>query len=307
MAIIRTVLGDIAPEELGICYPHEHLLGQPPSAYYEADFVLDDEDAAIRELKLFYEVGGRSVVEMSPPDYMRDAAGMKRVSAASGVHVIATSGYLKEKFSASFINDLSIEQLTEQFVCEVTEGMDGTDVRAGVIKAASSLDKITPNEERLFKAAAAAHHATGTPISTHTEAGTMALEQVELLRVEGVQPQHVIIGHMDRKLDWDYHLQVAQTGVYMGIDQIAKAKYYPDQLRAEFVARLIQAGYGSQILLAGDTARRSGWAAYGGKPGFTNILTNFVPLLKANGVNEDTIKLLLIDNPARVLAFTPKM
>lgn len=301
--IIRTVLGDITPDALGICLPHEHLYGQPPAEFSEPSLILDDESGATDEMRAFYQAGGRAIVEMTTPDYGRDAGAVQRISRASVVHVITATGHNKEKFSASYLQ-ASIEEMTERFIREVTEGMDGTNARAGVIKASSTLNEISPLAEKLFRAAARAHHATGAPISTHTEAGTMALEQVEILKSEGVHPSHIIIGHLDRKLEIDYHLKLAATGVYFGYDQIGKAKYYPDEQRADSIIELVKVGYSKQILLAGDIARWTGWRKHGGT-GFTHILQNFVPLLRERGVLQAAIDDLLIHNPARVLAFEP--
>ncbi|MCC6613770.1 MAG: phosphotriesterase-related protein [Anaerolineae bacterium] len=304
MAIIRTVLGDIAPDALGICYPHEHVYGQPPAQFAEPDLTLDDEALAIDEMRAYREAGGGAIVEMTTPDYNRDAAAEQRIARASGVHIIGATGYNKEKFSAPFLEGASVDQLAARFIAEVREGMDGTDARAGVIKGSSTLNQISPLAEKLFLAAAQAHHATHAPISTHTEAGTMALEQVAILTEAGVAPEHIIIGHVDRKLERDYHLELAATGVTMSYDQIGKAKYYPDAERADVIAAMIDAGHGHQIVLAADTARRSYLLRNGG-PGFVHILRNFIPLLRERGVAQAAIADLLIHNPARVLAFDP--
>jgi 5-phospho-D-xylono-1,4-lactonase len=304
LAIIRTVQGDIAPGELGTCYPHEHVIGQPPAGMAEADLTMDSEAAAVQELTWFRRAGGGGLVEMSPPDYGRDVLGLRRVSQATGVHIVCTTGFHKEKFCAAWVKDRSVEMLAADFAREVATGIDGTDVRAGVIKAASSLDRITVTEEKVFRAAARAQRMTGAPISTHTEAGTCGLEQIALLQSEGVDLRRVILGHVDRKLDWDYHLALAQTGAYLGYDQISKEKYEPDARRVEFILRLVGEGHGQQILLAGDLARRSYWPSYGtgGGPGLTYILWRFVPWLRAEGLPETAVQDLLVHNPARALA-----
>ncbi len=177
MPYIRTVLGDIDPAGLGVCYPHEHVLCSPPPDVTDRDLEMDSEAAAIQELTWFKQAGGCALVDMTPADYGRNAPGMKRVSEVTGIHIIATTGLHKDKFSARIVMDKSIEELADRFARDVTEGVDGTDIKAGVIKAASSLNAITPNEGRVFRAAARAHQRTGAAISTHTEAGTMGLEQ----------------------------------------------------------------------------------------------------------------------------------
>jgi predicted metal-dependent phosphotriesterase family hydrolase len=305
MSFIRTVHGDIDPADLGACYPHEHVLCAPLLHVTDLDLTMDSEDAAIQELTWFREAGGRSLVEMTPADYGRNAAGLRRVSEKTGVHIVCVTGHHKESFSKAWMQDRSIEELAGRFTHDVVEGVDGTPIRAGVIKAASSLNAITPNEEKVFRAAARAHRATGAPISTHTEAGTMGLEQVALLQSEGVTPGHIIIGHVDRRLDWEYHLQLARTGVYLSYDQISKEKYAPDSRRVEFVLRLVKEGHGKQILLGGDLARKSYWPSYktGGGPGLTYILWRFVPWLRSEGLTPSAVEGILIHNPARALTF----
>jgi phosphotriesterase-related protein len=304
-SFIRTVCGDIHAGELGVCYPHEHLFGAPPSHLATADFILDDEASALRELAWFRAAGGRALVEMSTVDYNRDALALQRVAQATGVYIIAATGFNKDPFSKTFVDALADEALYELLRGDVTVGIDDTGIRAGVLKASSTLDEISSSARRVFDAVARVHLETGAPISTHTEAGTMALEQIRLLRDGGVPAEHIVIGHLDRRLDAAYLLEVAQSGVYLGFDQISKEKYHPDRQRIEHIVRLITEGHGRQILLSGDLARRSYWPGYGtgGGPGFTYLLWRFVPWLRKVGVEETAIQDLIVHNPARALSF----
>ena len=303
MPLIRTVRGDIAPSNLGVCYPHEHVLCSPPPDVADRDLEMDSETAALQELTWLKQAGGRALVDMTPADYGRNAPGMKRVSAATGIHLVATTGLHKDKFSARIVKDKSIDELADRFTRDVTEGVDGTDIKVGVIKAASSLNTITDTEEKVFRAVARAHQRAGAAISTHTEVGTMGLEQIQLLMAEGVKPDRIIIGHVDRKMEWDYHLAMWQTGVTLGYDQIGKEKYAPDSQRVEFILRAVKEGFGQQIVLGGDLARKSYWPSYGtgGGPGLTYILWRFIPWLRSEGLSEEAIQDLLVHNPVRVL------
>lgn len=305
---IQTVLGRIDPGEFGICYAHEHLLGAPPcETEPDVDFVLDDEEAAARELQRFKAAGGSAVVEMSTADYGRDPGGLRRVSKRTGIHILCASGYNKDRFSARFTREMSVGEMTARFTREVRDGIGDTGVRAGLVKAASTLNEISPAAEKVFRAAAATHRRTGAPISTHTEAGTMAIEQLRLLEDEGVEAGRVVVGHMDRKLDVSYHLEVADAGAYLGYDQISKEKYYSDRRRAEVILHLIDEGYAAQILLAGDLARRSYWPSYGfaDAAGFAYILNTFIPMLKDVGASAEAVDMLLRENPARAFTFAP--
>lgn len=306
MSFIRTVAGDIDPDELGITYSHEHLIGRPDPQFLTPDLNFTDVAAATRELSFFREAGGRAIVEMTTPDYGRNAADLAELSARTGIHIIAATGYNKLKFSASYVKEYSIDELTQTFVHEIEQGMDGTNIKAGLVKAASSLNMIEPDSEKLIRAAARAHLQTGAPISTHTEAGTMALEQVHIFKEEGVSGERIVIGHIDRNLDWTYHLQLAREGVYLGYDQFSKEKYFPDRLRLDFIKRLFAAGFGNQVLISCDFAKRSYWPSYntGGGPGLTYILWRIVPWLREAGLTDTDITTLLVDNPARAFQFT---
>ena len=305
--VVRTVLGDIPPDQLGVCYPHEHLFGKPPAHLSQLDFELTDLDAAVEEMKRFVQAGGSAVVDMSTVDYHRDIKGLIKVSEQTGVHVISATGFNKDTFSEPWIDRLPDEEMFTLFYRDVTEGIDGTNGCAGVLKASSTLNNISDAARRVFETVAAVHAATGVPVSTHTEIGTMALEQVELLTSLGVDVSSIIIGHMDRRLEKEYILEVAQTGVFLGFDQISKEKYYADRKRIEMIRILIEAGYEDQILLSGDLARRSYWPSYGnyGGPGFTYILWRFIPWLREAGVDVMTINKFILHNPAHALSFIP--
>ena len=108
MAFIRTILGDIDPTELGVCYGHEHVIGRPPQIADGDDEDFTDEAAALRELAWYTQAGGRSLIEMSTPDYGRDAAAMVRVSQASGVQLVAATGYNKDRYALPLTRDASV-------------------------------------------------------------------------------------------------------------------------------------------------------------------------------------------------------
>jgi len=302
MRVIRTVRGDISPDSGGVTYLHEHLIGYSVKPGGDPDLRLDSESAAAYELTYFRAAGGGALVEMSPGDYNRNPLALRRLSEATGVHVIGVTGFIKGASADPFVDGKSVDELAEAMIGDVTEGMDGTDIRAGLIKAGSSLNTITPNEEKIFRAAARAHHETGALISTHTEAGTMALQQIDLLCSEGVSPERILIGHMDRKLDWDYHVAVAQKGVTLGYDQFSKEKYFPDSQRVDFIVRMTKEAYGTQLALSGDLARRSDLTGYGG-PGYTFILWRILPWLRKEGLTEDGIHTLMVETPKRLLSF----
>ena len=299
MSMVQTVLGPLPASELGLTVSHEHLLCRPPGSVGEADpdLVLDDQEAAVTELSAFKAAGGNAVVEVTPVDYGRDLDGLVALSRRSGVHIVGATGLHKDEFSAPYTSRFDEDQLADTFMRELRVGVNG--VRAGVIKLGSSLDQITPGERRAFRAAARAQRATGAAITTHTQAGRLALEQLELLLGAGADPERIIIGHLDRLLDTDYHEAVLRTGAYVGYDQIGKPQYATDERRAEALAVLVSRGHGAKLLVSGDLGRKSYWSAYGGKPGLDYVPKTFLGMLCAAGLSAGQAEALVLSNPAR--------
>jgi phosphotriesterase-related protein len=299
MSMVQTVLGPLPASELGLTVSHEHLLCRPPGSVGDADpdLVLDDQEAAVTELSAFKAAGGNAVVEVTPVDYGRDLDGLVALSRRSGVHIVGATGLHKDEFSAPYTSRFDEDQLADTFIRDLQVGVNG--VRAGVIKLGSSLDQITPGERRAFTAAALAQRATGAAITTHTQAGRLALEQLELLLGAGADPERIIIGHLDRLLDTDYHQAVLRTGAYVGYDQIGKPQYATDERRAEALAVLVSRGHGAKLLISGDLGRKSYWSAYGGKPGLDYVPKTFLGMLCAAGLSAGQAEALVVNNPAR--------
>lgn len=306
MTHVMTVTGPVEPVQLGTTYAHEHLLGGPPewsADYADADFTMTSAEAAAAELGLFKQAGGRSMVEMSTPDYNRQPEKLRDLAQSTGVQIIMTTGLHKDAYSQRDTAGADVASLAARFTHDVTQGAGETGVRAGVIKAATSLNLITEGEQKVLRAAAIAYVATSAPISTHTQAGTMGLEQIAILREEGADPTRVAIGHVDRNLNYEYHKAMLDTGANLIYDHISKEKYAPDSQRISMLKQLIQEGYGGQLMLSADFGRRSYWTSTGGGPGFTYILWRFVPWLISEGVSAEAVWAILVDNPARFFAF----
>lgn len=298
---VRTVLGDIDAKDLGFTYSHEHLWACPPPSQKDRDLELTDYEASVSELQRFKNAGGQTLVEATTLDYGRDASKMKRMAIETGVHVVATSGFNKHIYFPSWVEALTIEEIQGKLVRDVTIGMDGTDAKAGFLKAGSWDQLIHPLEEKVTRAVARAQLETGAPIWLHTEAGTMGEEMLNILEEEGVDLTKVAVGHSDRNADPYYHLQLAKRGAYVQFDGVSKIKYYPDSTRVELIKNMIENGFVKQLLLSADMGRKSYLHAYGGGPGFEYIIKKFIPRLLDEGVSKADIDTIFIENPARWL------
>ncbi len=303
---IQTVRGEISLTQLGKTNCHEHLLWYVPRPFAgeDPDLGFDDSAKAIMELRHFAAAGGGAVVEMTTAEIGRDPLNLRNISEQTGVHIIAASGHHKDKFSASSLEKRSVDDIAQKIIEDISVGIDGTLIKAGVIKAATSHHAATESERKVIRAIGLAHQSTDAPVSTHTEEGTFALEQIELLLQAGVRANRLLIGHLDRNLPRETYIKIAAKGVWMGLDQVGKTKYWADEERAKLVNVLVETGHIGQILLSSDTARKSSWHAYNPSvDGIANVLMKFTELLREKGLRDIDLQQLLVNNPAKFLAY----
>ncbi|NWL86642.1 phosphotriesterase-related protein [Paenibacillus sp. 79R4] len=328
MGFIRTLHGDISKEDLGFTYSHEHIVCRP--AYWQErgvdDLLLDDKAKSKQDVLDFKQHGGRTIVDATAVDYGRDVQAVQEIAVESGIRIIGTAGFnksflwdaqIKEELKpligdygsyAQWIEAKSINELADFVIREVEEGLEGTPFKAGQVKFGTGYNRITPLEEKTLRAVARAHHETKAPIHSHTEVGTMALEQIELLRSEGVNLSYLSLGHMDRNPDPYYHEQIAATGAYLSFDGIGKIKYAPESTRISLILELVGKGYEDQILISGDTARKSYYKHYDHGLGLEYIISKWVPRFEdeANRSGYDGRKLVekfFVTNPANCFSF----
>ena len=304
---VRTVLGAISPEQLGICMVHEHLMIDAWDMWPVPNYslIVDDVDLVTDEVHAYRAAGGATIVDVTNIGLGRDPLALKRISQATGVQLVMGCGWYRERVYPTYIQEKNADELAAMLVAEIMEGVEGTGIRPGIIGEIGTERKcITPAQERVFRAVARAHLQTGAPISTHTTHwGELALEQLDLLEEEGVDPHHVIIGHLGDRRDIALLLPIAERGAFLGIDNIGYHDYQQEERRAQNVIDLIAAGFRSQVLLSMDIATLNDLRSYGGK-GFDYLLLKFIPLLRELGATDEDVHALLVENPQRALAFS---
>lgn len=241
-------------------------------------------------------------MEASTLDYGRNLGLLKKMAQETGVHVIGTTGFNKHIYYPEWVEEKSVEEIADLLAGDITEGDKESGVRAGFIKIGTWYNQIHPLEEKTTIAAAIAHNKTGAPVWGHTEAGTMGMEVLDLLEQEQVDLTRVALGHLDRNADEYYLLKLADRGIYIQFDGPGKVKYYPDSVRVALIKSLIAHGHLNQLLISGDMGRASYLEAYGGGPGFRFIKTKFIARLLDEGVTQEQIDTIFIENPRRWLA-----
>ncbi|MDX3926308.1 MAG: hypothetical protein QHC90_10965 [Shinella sp.] len=324
MTFIRTLTGDIAPEMLGVTYSHDHLFCIPPLWKEKKidDFMIDDLESSIKDVELFTAAGGQAVYDATAIDYGRDPVALKAISERTGIRIIATAGFNKAimwpgqmagtggTFQA-WIDAHSRAEIRDHVVRELTVGMDGTVLKGGVAKFGTGYNAISEAEDKVMRAVLDAHKETGSPLHSHTELGTLVLEQLAIVKQEGVDPMRLTIAHVDRNPDHWLHRKAAETGAFLCFDGISRIKYHPESVLIDCILNLVKHGHEDQIVVGGDIARRTMFRNYGeGGLGLGYILESWVPRFveQAGEAGYDGPALFakfFIANPRRAFVFKP--
>ena len=281
----------------GYTLMHEHIFIDLSGIKKLDDCRLDCKNETIEEFKKLYENGVRNITEVTNIGMGRDVNYIKEVSEKSGINVICATGFYKEPFYPEFVYEKNEKELSEIMKNDILKGIDGTDIKAGIIgEIGSSKDIITETEFKVFKSAIIAHLETGVPITTHTSLGTMGHEQVRLFKEYKVNTDKIVIGHVDLSGNVEYILEMLYNGVYVEFDTIGKNNYLADDIRIEMLKEIEKRELIDRVFLSMDITRKSNME-YKGGIGYNYIFNVFISKLKEAGIKENSIEKMLKINP----------
>jgi phosphotriesterase-related protein len=241
----------------------------------------------------------------------RQTAALRGVSERTDLHIVVGTGlYRLRYYDVDWVDARSIDDIAAWMESEIVDGIDGTGVKAGIIGEIGFDEFLTPREERVFRAAARAQRRTGVPITTHAARWPIGHVQLDILESEGADLRAVIVGHSDsvtsptwysRSDAYAYHESLAKRGCFVAFDHFGGwATKYDDLRAADYVAHLMNGGFGSQVLVSQDICFKSALRMHGGN-GYAYLLTEIVPRLRKLGLSDDALHMLLVDNPRRAL------
>jgi phosphotriesterase-related protein len=316
MSGVHGVNGPLSQDDLGSVLVHEHvaasssgILQSWPELFGGRQNLVDETVALLRQAKAD---GVDTMVDATTFDLGRDMSLLSEVSVASGVQIIATTGHWLDPSMTTLAR--STEQLASLFLRELTEGADGTQIKAGIIKVASQAE-IQPFEERVLVAAAHASNATGAPILTHTLASHRTGDaQAAILEANGVDPTRVAIGHSDDSPDLEYLTGLAKRGYRIAMDRLPKGplpEYGGRTLddRVDTIVELIELGFVDHLLLSHDDLLWGGLLTEEDQrrqreanPYSISFVAKVVlPALRERGIDAEIIRKLTVTNPGRWL------
>ena len=301
-----TVTGPVAVGELGVTLPHEHIFVDLSKVNRNIATLFDDLERMVHETGRFRDAGGGTLVDVTPRNVGRRPELLHVVAERTGLNVVMSTGWYREPWYEPIVTRSSVDACAAMLVEEITSGVTGTDIRAGIIGEMGTDDAwLTPLEERGFRAAARAHLRTGLTITTHAFGCDVGLRQLDLLMEEGVPPGRVIVGHCDTWLDPGYLDALLDRGAWIQFDTIRVRNEWDFARRADQLERIVRAGQGHQVLLSQDICFRDLLATNGGR-GYTCLLDDFLPWLVARGtIDGPTARRFVTHNPQRALVGEP--
>ncbi len=317
MAQIQTARGPLDTTELGQTLMHEHVFVLSPEIQtnYPQGW---DEDArvagAITRLDALADAGVSTIVDLTVVGLGRYIPRIAEIAERTSLHIVVATGLytyneVPHWFTYRSPGNLldQPEPMVDMFVGDITDGIAGTGIKAGILKCATDVQGVTPGVERVLRAVAQAHRATGVPISTHTHARSRrGLEQQTIFDQEGVDLGRVVIGHSGDTTDIGYLEEVIARGSYLGMDRFGLDAILPFEERVQTVADLCARGHHDRMVLSHDAACHMDWlddeAVAVGAPNwhYLHITSDVVPALQERGVTDEQIHAMLVDNPRRI-------
>lgn len=278
------------------------------------NLLLDDEGLQANELLKFRDAGGKTVVDASLPGIGRDAKALKRISEKTGLQIVMGTGFYVGETHPKELENMTERQIADIMVKELTDGVGDTGICAGYIGEIGISEIFDDKERKVLRAAALAQKDTDVAINIHINPWTTnGLEAADILLKEGVRPNRICISHIDVENREDYVFALLEKGVYVEFDNFGKEYYIKrevrnsgyglfvhDTERVTFLKKIIDKGYLNRVLLSCDLCLKNLLHAYGGW-GYDHLLVNVVPMMLDEGITQEQINKMLINNPANWL------
>jgi phosphotriesterase-related protein len=346
MAYLNTVLGPIDASQVGHTMSHVHLTIDLMCWHIEPEsgpmrglsegkitmhnlgtvrrnamrvkdnLVQDDFELAIREASQYRMGGGATMINCDLPGIGRDIAALQKISRATGINIVASTGWYVQVSHPPEVASSSIEQLAEAMVKEVTVGIGRSGVKAGnigeIALSGRTREPFRPDEEKVLRAAARAQKATGVSLTIHPNfPGDHWDTYIDVLEKEGADLGKCYMSHLGLYPDPEVSKRILKRGVgFVSFDQLGHEElfgnpsapglgYSTDKEEVRCVIQLLNAGYEDRLLLSAEVAMKTCYKAYGGW-GYSHLHENIIPWLKSLGASGGQVESIMAGNPRRL-------
>ncbi len=306
MANLITTLGPKSSAELGIILPHEHVFVDlrtwDTPGYAQAD-VDDVIQLMVPELKRAHEAGVTAIVECSTVGVGRRADIDRAVSHAASFPLVIPTGVYRQPWVPAWVQSASQAELADWMLGELQGEIELSGVQAGWIKLSAGDDGLTECESKILRAAATAGRQTNAVIGSHTIRGQVVRSQLDIIEAMGYSAGRFVWIHTQAEPDFSIHLEIARRGAWLEYDSIGNAEWVGEDLILQNMVRLLDAGFGNQLLLSHDRGWYDPALPHGGTPKpYTYLTDQFLPRVREQEIDEQTIHQLTCDNPFRAFA-----
>ncbi|MBN1529798.1 MAG: phosphotriesterase [Thermoleophilaceae bacterium] len=311
MATVESVNGPLELDQLGLTLIHEHFRSTDEALRMQFPHLYDEDaewEAAIADARAVAGHGVRTVVEPSAMFLTRDAEFSRRVADESGLNIILATGvYTYDHLPQPLLNRTE-DQIAEIFVHEIEHGIQGTGIKPAFIKCAADEPGVTPNVEKIHRAAARASVQTGRPIMAHSRpASETGLEQMRVFTEEGVDPAKVQIAHTGDTENLDYIEKLLDTGCWIGLDRYGLDIFLPTERRNATTLALLERGYVDRMFLSQDFCSTLDWftpevaeilrASEVPNWSMTFLFEQVIPTLREGGMTDEQLSRMMEENP----------
>jgi phosphotriesterase-related protein len=311
MPTVETTGGPVDVDELGLTLIHEHFRATDEAGRIQFPHLYDEQadwDAAIADANAVKGHGVQTVVEPSAMFLHRDAAFSKRVANEAGLNIVLATGVYTYDHLPQFLLNRDEDGVAAIFVHEIENGIQGTGIKPAFIKCAADEPGITPNVEKVHRAAARAAKQTGLPIMAHSRpASGTGPEQMRIFVEEGVDPSTVQIAHTGDTDDLDYIERLLETGCWIGMDRYGLDIFLGTEQRNATVLALLDRGYAERMFLSQDYCSTIDWFALEVQAylkenevpdwSMTFLFEKVIPELKERGMTDEQLDQMMVANP----------
>ena len=317
---VMTVTGPISSNELGFTLPHEHIYLDLMRDRWHVNNFLNDMEMAEIEVRRYSDAGGGTLVDLTsgglkgndqdlPFDaelnLLKHPIAVRVMAEKTGLNIVLGCGWYRESYYPPQLWKMRTDEIEEGIVRDLTEGIDGTDVRAGIIgEIGAHFNRLSAIEERVLRAAGRAQMKTGVGLVTHATFGPHGLDQLDVLMQEGVDPRRVAIAHSGAFPIHQYHAEIARRGAFVSFDRMGMLPTFNEFERNRTLGHIkavIDAGHIDNLLLSHDVCYRSDYAMNGGA-GYDYLSTRGMAILGGEiGLTEEQFHTIMHDNPRRLL------
>ena len=311
---VQTVTGPVDAQDLGVTLVHEHLRTTSEGLRSQFPHLYDEREEArraIAQVRRVMDLGVKTICDPACLDLDRDVRLAQEVARETGIQLVLCTGVYGSRYTflPMALANRDVEHLASLFVHDIQEGIQGTAVKAAFLKCAVDEPGITEDVEKVLRAVAAAHRATGAPIMAHSHPGTRrGLEEMDLFEEEGIDPARIQIAHTGDTDDLDYIEELLARGPYIGMDRYGLDLFLPTERRNATVIELCRRGYADRMMLSHDACATLDWYP---EEMVSQMVPDWrmdflwegvLPALREGGVSEEQIDQMLRVNPQRWLA-----